>query len=540
MTGAIFIRKMRGGFNAVKGFVTGRFRDIKERLSGFWKKTTANIRTTLRAKFNLLNQYRQNGMAARDVLKDPDAAPEDKRKAAGALVSSFAVYEWKIFCIFFNYLAPVLAAVFLVVTIQYFENLHYGLAYISNGKALAYIENESVYNQAEQIIRNRNFEMENAKELSPSLKVVPIDEEYLTDAEDLANIILEHSGLPVYEGYGLYIDDEFIGSTDNADNLLLLLDEYREQYREEGDTESRLQFLQKIQLTKGIYPTSSIKAIPEYRTLFNTEIEGEQYYTVEAGDAPLSIAAEFGLTYRELCNMNPGIESGIMHVGDQVVISKSVSYLNVTMTRREVYNEDVPYGTDYTYSNAYYTTYSKVVKAGIPGEQKVTALVTYENGVVVGRQVLQTEPISEPVNREVVVGTKSVIYSVGNASGTTHGFRWPAAGGYVSCGFMGYRGHTGMDIAGAGYGSNIYAAASGTVVSVKWNKTGYGYHLIINHGGGIQTLYAHCSNIYVVPGQYVNQGDVIAAMGRTGNVTGTHLHFEIRINGQYVNPAKYL
>ena len=97
-----------------------------------------------------------------------------------------------------------------------------------------------------------------------------------------------------------------------------------------------------------------------------------------------------------------------------------------------------------------------------------------------------------------------------------------------------------MDIAGCGYGSNIYASAAGTVVKAKWGKTGYGNYIIIDHGGGIQTLYAHNSNLYVKVGQYVNQGDVIAAMGSSGNSTGTHCHFEIRVNGQYMNPAEYV
>jgi murein DD-endopeptidase MepM/ murein hydrolase activator NlpD len=105
---------------------------------------------------------------------------------------------------------------------------------------------------------------------------------------------------------------------------------------------------------------------------------------------------------------------------------------------------------------------------------------------------------------------------------------------------MGYKGHTGMDITGTGHGSNIYASAAGTVVKVVNGTRGYGKYIIINHGDGIQTLYAHCSKLYVKQGQYVNQGDIIAAMGSTGNSTGTHLHFEIRINGQYADPLKYV
>ena len=451
---------------------------------------------------------------------------------------------WRIFCTLFNIFAPICAAVFLVVTFQYFSALEYGLAFKSNGKTLAYIASEEVYTKAEQIIRSRtSSEIIDIGNVTPEFSIVPVSSLELTEPEDLANIILGTSGQSVYEGYGLYIDDVFIGSTDEADNLLALLDEYREQFRKEGDTESKLQFKQKVALVDGVYPTSSIMAISEFRALVNSEVEGEKYHVVAAGESPSLIASMYNLYYQELVAMNPGLaDNPTVRVGQELIISKSVSFLTVTTTRREVYMEEIPFTTNYTYSDKYYNTYSKVTKAGVPGEQEVTALVTYEDGVAVSRQVLVTEVITEPVPQEKIVGTKNPIYSVGNSSGTSSGFIWPTnkKGAYVSCGIWGYPGHTGTDITGTGYGSNIYASAAGTVVKVRWGRSGYGYHVIINHGSGIQTLYAHCSNIYVKEGQYVNQGDIIAAMGSTGNSTGTHLHFEIRINGQYVNPLKYI
>ena len=99
--------------------------------------------------------------------------------------------------------------------------------------------------------------------------------------------------------------------------------------------------------------------------------------------------------------------------------------------------------------------------------------------------------------------------------------------------------HTGLDIA-APAGTPIYAAASGTVVASGWSNTGYGYYIIISHENGVQTLYGHCSALYVSAGQYVAQGENIAAVGSTGNSTGNHLHLEIRVNGSRVNPQYYL
>ena len=98
--------------------------------------------------------------------------------------------------------------------------------------------------------------------------------------------------------------------------------------------------------------------------------------------------------------------------------------------------------------------------------------------------------------------------------------------------------HTGLDIA-ASYGTSIKAAASGTVTFAGWNSS-LGYLVIINHGNGVETYYGHCSKLYVSVGDTVKQGDVISAVGSTGNSTGNHLHLEVRVNGIAYNPQNYV
>lgn len=98
--------------------------------------------------------------------------------------------------------------------------------------------------------------------------------------------------------------------------------------------------------------------------------------------------------------------------------------------------------------------------------------------------------------------------------------------------------HTGVDIGAAG-GTNILAANSGVVISAGWNN-GYGYMVMIDHGGGIVTLYAHSSKLLVSKGDVVSRGQVIALVGTTGMSTGNHLHFEVRVNGKYQNPLNYI
>lgn len=123
---------------------------------------------------------------------------------------------------------------------------------------------------------------------------------------------------------------------------------------------------------------------------------------------------------------------------------------------------------------------------------------------------------------------------------------WPASGQVTSR--FGYRSnpvlgggdwHPGIDIANA-YGTPIVAAASGTVVFSGWDSGGYGQMVQIDHGNGIETIYGHASQVVAVVGHKVNKGDIIAYMGNTGFSTGTHVHYEVRVNGTAVNPEKFL
>ena len=129
----------------------------------------------------------------------------------------------------------------------------------------------------------------------------------------------------------------------------------------------------------------------------------------------------------------------------------------------------------------------------------------------------------------------------GNDDYAGGGMSWPCDYTYVTSPFGtryifgGWSFHSGIDI-GAYWGSNIYASNSGKVIWVGWDPNGYGNYVMIDHGGGVVTLYAHSSRVLVSTGDYVGRGQVIAKIGSTGLSTGAHLHFEIRVNGSYQDP----
>jgi LysM repeat protein len=118
------------------------------------------------------------------------------------------------------------------------------------------------------------------------------------------------------------------------------------------------------------------------------------------------------------------------------------------------------------------------------------------------------------------------------------GYIWPTNVRHISQ-YFGWR-HTGLDIAGP-TGSPLYASRGGTVIKSQcgWNG-GYGCYVVLDHGGGVTTLYGHASQLYVSVGQSVSQGQTIAAMGNTGRSTGPHIHFEVRVGGSKQNPLRYV
>ncbi len=144
-------------------------------------------------------------------------------------------------------------------------------------------------------------------------------------------------------------------------------------------------------------------------------------------------------------------------------------------------------------------------------------------------------------------GSSNVSNITNNPSSS--GYIRPVVGYSITTGWMGYSGHTGVDFSGSGIsGKPVLAAKAGTVVTstALRNSNGtyrsYGEYIVINHHDGTMTLYAHGApgSRLVIPGQTVSQGQQIMSVGTTGNSTGYHLHFEVRVNGRPVNPTPYL
>jgi murein DD-endopeptidase MepM/ murein hydrolase activator NlpD len=186
---------------------------------------------------------------------------------------------------------------------------------------------------------------------------------------------------------------------------------------------------------------------------------------------------------------------------------------------------------------------STVLQAGVKGESETTYQLVFENGKQVSKKVLSEKVTKEAVNKIVVKGTKvETSTTTPDPSLPSCGklnFAWPMDG-WISSKFGMRDGtmHYGLDIA-AVTGTPIYAEEAGTVTYSAEMGT-YGLLVIIDHGNGFTTRYAHCSKLLVSVGDTVKETTKIALCGNTGNSRGAHLHFEIRYNGTAYDPLKYL
>jgi murein DD-endopeptidase MepM/ murein hydrolase activator NlpD len=234
---------------------------------------------------------------------------------------------------------------------------------------------------------------------------------------------------------------------------------------------------------------------------------------------------------------------------------------DIVTTDEEIYNTVISSGTNYYryYAILLNSEEKMYVSTLEEAEQAVSSLKEKNSNNINKIAILEKyetelkefsttdEVVSALYEKKVVVATSNVSYSSSiNTSSTVVSLNGvtlarPVSGTVSSrFGIRNGTAHKGLDIAAA-KGTPIYAAASGTIITSAygWNG-GYGNYVVINHGNGINTAYGHCSSLVAQVGQTVNQGDLIAYVGNTGDSYGNHLHFEVRVNGVAQNPQNYL
>ena len=260
----------------------------------------------------------------------------------------------------------------------------------------------------------------------------------------------------------------------------------------------------------------------------------QQKYTVQAGDTIEQISFNNKISTEEFLIDNPEFtsENTLLYAGQTVTLGILKPQISVVEVDHVVFDEETNYQTETQYDNNKEVGYTEVKQAGVKGVTRKTQKVKKVNGATVSvTPVGNGEVLKEPINEVVIKGgKKSSYYGYGTVVATPGEWGWPATCSSVSSPF-GYRWgtlHDAIDIAGCGYGSNIFAAKDGIVVQSSY-KYDNGEFITIDHGNGYYSLYAHLvsGSRRVKVGDYVVKGQVIGSMGRTGAATGVHVHFAI-------------
>ena len=304
-----------------------------------------------------------------------------------------------------------------------------------------------------------------------------------------------------------------------------------------------ISFVQSIRVERGLYPVSSVESLQSINVKLDSVVEGEQTYTIQQGDSPSLVAAKVGIPTQTLINLNPEVTQSML-VGDVLVISHEQPFLQTKTVKTLTEEKEIAFKTETELDHNKASGYEKVVQEGKNGLEEIVSEVTYIDGYETERTVISKTTMQEPVTAKIVVGslTSSQYNFSGSGTASTEsnvgGYIWPVNGGYISCPIWGYSGHTGTDIA-APAGTTIWASKGGTIAYAGWSN-GYGYNILINHGDGTKTRYAHCSSLAVYTGQQVSQGQVVGYVGQTGWASGNHCHFEIISNGTFLDARNYI
>lgn len=351
------------------------------------------------------------------------------------------------------------------------------------GMLLGTVSSPSVCDNARSIaVDNVSSENADGAVCSPKLSLTLTVANRLDDAKKVADAIIEYSD-DIVSGSALIINGESVACV-QASGLDKLLDARLKSYYIEG-AENEAQFVDSVTYETGYYLSDELIDITELEAI----VDSLQVKTVSSFNTDVSIP----------------------------------------YTTTKIKTDTQPMG------------YYQITTEGKKGISRKSVVVESINGEETSRTEVAEKVVSEPVNRVITVGTAPVKVSASiNAEATSSGFICPIEKGkFVISSYYGDgRNHKAIDLA-ANKGVAIFAAAAGTVTYAGYDGD-YGYNVVIDHGNGIQTRYAHASYLTVSKGQAVAQGQMIAAVGSTGYSTGNHLHFEVIINGTRVNPAPYI
>lgn len=449
-----------------------------------------------------------------------------------------------------GFILPLAAVAVLVFTVGSIVNMQYALAVETNGKVLGYVTDQSVVEGAKSLLRDRIRLAENQEvtdwQLTPTYSIARATG--FTTTNQLANQILLSGGAgagDIVPATGFYMDDRLVAVTTDGDRLKAYLDNILAEQAKiapEGATVGFVSALECEPDNEDIFFAASVQPFNELMATLSGMVSDEVHLTAD-GEMDLSaLAVEHGLAFETLLARNPqlGDVDGayVPEEGADLLIQRAKPFLQVQSTIRKSSVEPIPFYTEEVENPDRPKGVRQTMQRGAEGLQEVWDDEIWVDGELERRDRLnEMTVIVEPAQNEIIeIGTKEPRDYLGDLSAP--GFIFPVPGTTYSTRGYSPGGHRGLDI-NAPAGMPIYACEAGVVVNAGWHYS-FGNYVEIAHANGINTLYAHCSALYVSAGQQVAKGTQIGAVGSTGNSSGNHCHLEVTVNGQLTDPVGFV
>ena len=429
----------------------------------------------------------------------------------------------------------IIALIVLVTSMYASPNSVYSVTV--NNIEIGYIEDENLLKDAKETVQILKADEVGAEVFLKKNIIIATESEEKTETfllkEDIGKLLLEDTYFET-NAYIINIENNDVVALKTKEDAEQVLIEAQNVYLEDTGSVVEFEIKEKVDIVKEAVDLQMIYSVEDATRLVVTGTTEEKIYTVEKGDSNWKIARQFDISVEDINNANPGMDSDLLQIGQKINLITPIPYLTIAIEEEATYSEKISYGITYEKTDILYEGEEKVKKYGVFGVKEITAKIIKENNTEIERDIIGSSVVKDAENQVVLIGTKAIPSSLGTGNldsptrgviSSAYGSRWGTV-------------HRGVDIANA-VGTNIYAADGGVVTYAGW-KGDYGYAIMISHGNGIITLYGHNSQLLVSKGDVVDKGDLISKMGATGNVTGPHVHFEVRVNGVRRDPAKYI
>lgn len=407
-----------------------------------------------------------------------------------------------------------------------------------NGKEIGYVESPAVMELAKTRFGAEYFDDgQDTSLFDTDYELVHKKSPELLDADDCARLLEENISDDYCLAYVVKIDGDTVAANRCGESLEMLLYNIKAQIAEKnGISVDDVRLENNLEIERKLCSTSLIRSVEEINSLINppSDIDNSQvnYTEVTTQISALSAAAPV--------NMD-GLAGNFKAPKSLTEESEQNAVLELTFVKTETITEVIYFDTVYIDDYDNFIGNDTVVNEGVSGSKTVTYEITYGlDGKVLSKNAIVEKVISAPIDKVVKIGAVQIPDAV--PTGT---FIWPCDAPRGISSYYGWRDlygkrdfHLGVDMPDK-KGSPIYASDGGEVIWAGYSPS-YGYSIRIKHSNGYETLYAHLEKMHVGYGDSIYQGQHIADMGSTGVAYGVHLHFEVRLNGNTVNPIKYL